>query len=485
MMHDAYASTCSYRETIYSAPQFFLLSDNVFVGTVTSISNYTDHQWQVHFNIGKIWKGVATRQTSAVMTNTLQACGYSISVGEKYLVYANGSPSFINTAFTRMYADAQNDIALFDDPKFQAGEKTKEELNKKLKASQGRVESMMMDKRSHIPINGVGVDEVNSTLDINIDNTKTSLSAEEYQKRFKEILGDIPIKVSFGQYTALEPLIHIKSDKGNTGTHPLIHGTNSTNMLQSPLKQFKSGLTAYDVKCNNDLTLMMKLSDNSPACVKSQTGQKLVERGWGIFIALTTVSSGDLENSCGQFYTPPKDQGNSTKIPVLLINLNSTGCARYTFTIVYDYNSNPNGIAWSRIANFTSSIRIDDINFHGDRNQYGITSGKDYTSSFQITVIPDTVDLANFPIGSKFTVTYIIKPLPNATGFYDESILKPLCTRYPLAVGYGADQVDSSDFSMGLVYMQNPPCALGEPYKITTVEISGMNYKEMAIPVNP
>ncbi|MGI0073690.1 MAG: hypothetical protein ACREA3_07760, partial [Nitrosotalea sp.] len=148
----------------------------------------------------------------------------------------------------------------------------------------------------------------------------------------------------------------------------------------------------------------------------------------------------------------------------------------------YDYNSNPNGPAWSRIANFTSSLPIDDLNFHGDANQYSISSGKDYTNSFQITVVPQTVDLTNFPIGSNFTVTYIIKPLTNATGFYDESILKPLCFRYPLAVGYGADQVNSSDFSMGLAYMQNHSCVLGAPYQITLVEVSGMSYKEMALP---
>lgn len=278
--HDAYASTCAYRETIYSAPQFFLLSDNVFVGTVTSISNYSDHQWQVHFDIEKIWKGVATRQTSTVMTNTLQACGYSIYVGEKYLVYTSGSPYFINTIFTRMYADAQNDIALFDDPKFQAEEKTKEELNKKLKIAQGRVESMMIDKRSHIPVNGVGVDEVNSTLDINIDNTKTSLSADEYGKRLHDILGDIPIKVTFGQYTAVAPLIHIgKSSEGDADTY-LIHDTNSTSVSQSPLKQFKSGTDFDDISCKEGFALVAKAENNHPSCIKVTNISKLVSRGW-------------------------------------------------------------------------------------------------------------------------------------------------------------------------------------------------------------
>ncbi|MHB8602603.1 MAG: hypothetical protein ACYC6W_10270 [Nitrosotalea sp.] len=59
------------------------------------------------------------------------------------------------------------------------------------------------------------------------------------------------------------------------GNHPII------NKILSPLKQFKSGIAANDVKCEQDLQLVIKAEDNSPACVKSQTAQKLVERGWG------------------------------------------------------------------------------------------------------------------------------------------------------------------------------------------------------------
>ena len=50
----------------------------------------------------------------------------------------------------------------------------------------------------------------------------------------------------------------------------------------SPLKQFKSGISVYNVKCKQGLFLAMKTSDNSPACVKLETLRKLVERGWGV-----------------------------------------------------------------------------------------------------------------------------------------------------------------------------------------------------------
>ena len=48
----------------------------------------------------------------------------------------------------------------------------------------------------------------------------------------------------------------------------------------SPLKQFKSGIAAKDVKCVQDLQLVIKAEDGSPACIKSNDATMLVQRGW-------------------------------------------------------------------------------------------------------------------------------------------------------------------------------------------------------------
>lgn len=48
----------------------------------------------------------------------------------------------------------------------------------------------------------------------------------------------------------------------------------------SPLKQFKSGILALDVRCKEGMILVTKAGDNSPACVLPLTFNKLVERGW-------------------------------------------------------------------------------------------------------------------------------------------------------------------------------------------------------------
>jgi len=56
--------------------------------------------------------------------------------------------------------------------------------------------------------------------------------------------------------------------------------SSQTTIISSPLAQFKSGISANDVKCQNDLQLVIKAEDNSPACVTPDTASKLMARGW-------------------------------------------------------------------------------------------------------------------------------------------------------------------------------------------------------------
>jgi len=73
----------------------------------------------------------------------------------------------------------------------------------------------------------------------------------------------------------------------------IIVGTNSTAFaqigpawfldIQSPLKQFKSGLKAQDVRCQPNYypILIIKSENNHPACVTQKTAQRLVDLNWG------------------------------------------------------------------------------------------------------------------------------------------------------------------------------------------------------------
>ena len=54
----------------------------------------------------------------------------------------------------------------------------------------------------------------------------------------------------------------------------------STHMMTLPLAQFKSGIAANNVKCQQGLQLVIKAENGNPACVKPDTVTKLVEWGW-------------------------------------------------------------------------------------------------------------------------------------------------------------------------------------------------------------
>ena len=61
----------------------------------------------------------------------------------------------------------------------------------------------------------------------------------------------------------------------------------------SPLKQFRSGISATSIQCKQGLALMIKESNEHPACVTQQTAQKLVERGWKLLTGPKITSTED------------------------------------------------------------------------------------------------------------------------------------------------------------------------------------------------
>src|SRR3990170_2232120 len=54
------------------------------------------------------------------------------------------------------------------------------------------------------------------------------------------------------------------------------------NYDDPPLRQFRAGIPIEEIKCKEGFDLVIKLSSGSPACVKPQSKQKLLERGWAV-----------------------------------------------------------------------------------------------------------------------------------------------------------------------------------------------------------
>lgn len=67
--------------------------------------------------------------------------------------------------------------------------------------------------------------------------------------------------------------------EGNGGGESF-SGVKVIDYVVSPLKQFKSGIPLDKIQCKEGLELVFKSHDSSPVCVKSETKQRLIERGW-------------------------------------------------------------------------------------------------------------------------------------------------------------------------------------------------------------
>jgi hypothetical protein len=64
-----------------------------------------------------------------------------------------------------------------------------------------------------------------------------------------------------------------------------------------PKFQFERGMKTEQVKCNDDLALLKKVSNDLPICVSFETGQKLLERNLAHTIARTGTTYSDNEDS--------------------------------------------------------------------------------------------------------------------------------------------------------------------------------------------
>jgi len=70
----------------------------------------------------------------------------------------------------------------------------------------------------------------------------------------------------------------------------------STKTPPSPLQQAKMKIPINQIVCSDNLQLVMKKSDGSPACVKASSIETLIERGWAIHVLPEYTNSG-IKNS--------------------------------------------------------------------------------------------------------------------------------------------------------------------------------------------
>ena len=94
----------------------------------------------------------------------------------------------------------------------------------------------------------------------------------------------------------------------------------SNNLVLTPLKQLKSGIVQKNISCKQGFELMLKSQNSYPICIRPQTAQKLIERGWALLAPLDTSSAYSQTA-----FTPNQDTYSVTTPPqVVVTDISST-----------------------------------------------------------------------------------------------------------------------------------------------------------------
>lgn len=144
-----------------------------------------------------------------------------------------------------------------------------------------------------------------------------------------------------------------------------------------PLQQLTTGIAPKDVACKKGLNLVIKSEDETPACVKPQTAQKLVERGWAKEIVRAPIQG-----------KPSQFKENETEIQARRTIPPCVSHVPHQYAI-----AGPPGVSLCPIMNFEASTKI--LNATGF---YGI---------YNYTAYPGTLNFVLEP-GHNGTITALL-----------------------------------------------------------------------------
>jgi len=121
-----------------------------------------------------------------------------------------------------------------------------------------------------------------------------SIKKIESGQCFMEIIHEI--EGGWSKIFCVIPLDEIKRSDWEEAMFPLENSDQYCELISSgiftkilqvhlpPLQQIRIGMEPEDLVCSEGLVKIKKLSDNSIACTKPSTAEKLVERGWGTYL---------------------------------------------------------------------------------------------------------------------------------------------------------------------------------------------------------
>lgn len=111
----------------------------------------------------------------------------------------------------------------------------------------------------------------------------------------------------------------------------------------SPLGQFKSGISAQDIHCNENFILVIKLHDGSPSCIKPAS-TRLLKQDWILVLHNNTSSKGFLTGYVTYYPCRPVERPTDTPCTGNAHNYTVTVYALDNKTIAGQVDSDMHGI---------------------------------------------------------------------------------------------------------------------------------------------
>jgi len=161
-------------------------------------------------------------------------------------------------------------------------------------------------------------------------------------------------------------------------------------------------------------------------------------------------------------------------VPVLLMQPGSTASICVTYQSAWQGNSSEYNKLGFGNGTYGFSLSIGKERCETSAGETSCT--EIVSNSFIITANPGSIQPS--PTTNYVAVVYTVASLANSTGFYDRSAPYEYCIGMPMAVGYSASQVNSSDFSPIVI----PPCPLLQ-FAAVGVSVGGIDV--MYIPFGP
>lgn len=176
--------------------------------------------------------------------------------------------------------------------------------------------------------------------------------------------------------------------------------------IESPLKQFKSGTPIGEIQCEEGLELTLKASDGSPICVKPETKQKLIERGWATDNIRKPIEIVSSQFELATFYTQP--QLTSVILP------NDVTIRIHLFSYMRDSSGNWNQVFDSAFDEVPKNFRIGIVEKSPDRIKEFVIYGK--------ANLPDGIK-AEISREEGYFVVYLTSGKSLSSGKYDLSVV--------------------------------------------------------------